>query len=1065
MTRRSGRRVELAHAVPLDREAADEDRVAAAAVRRRAGPGCAPRSRGARAAASCGSSSAIRGSRPARRASRPATTAAPPGAARRPIPSRRSRRANSAASGAPGRRHRPAVEEVPAQDEDGREASARPYTPALATALPHRSGARPRASSPRCSTARWRSRQTPHASRALERPDRRARLRAARRRARARRSRPAIVELGGHPMVLRPGELQLTRGESVRDTALVLSRHVAAIGAADGLGGDARASSPSTPTVPVVNMLSPEHHPCQALADLLTLREAFGDARRPQAHLRRRRQQRRALARRRRRARGRRGDGRRARRPPARAGAGARADRRPRRRRRRRRRRSTPTSGSRWATTRRPRSARRAALGAYRIDDALLDRAAPGAFALHCLPAHPGEEITAEVLYGERQRIWDQAENRRHAQKALLECSRRSGRVALGRTPCQPRAHGATLRRVNPLDLVVITRARLQEVVDEAVERGRMTRGDAADLVATCSRAARRPTTCSRARAAARRAPIEAARRVAGLGPEFPITGYDDLTAAEVVARARRHERRRPAQGRATTSARTRTARRCSGRSSASWLTPLPSTGGHAQTSTRPARGAELELTVDTLAHGGNGVARLDGYVVFVAGALPGDRVRAVVGKSKRAYAEARAVEILEPSPDRIAPRRRPSRRAVAGARLRAPARGQGRAGRRRAAPDRQARRLRAGPDRPRRRAVALPQQARVLVRHGAATATLVCGFHAPGRLDEIVPLDDCLLASERGNAAREQVLAWAREQGLQRLGPPRPARPAAQPRRARGPPHRRAAGAARHLARARSTATRSRPRSTARACSGPRPPASARAPRAARRKRLAGSKRLREQLGDLEFLISPEAFFQTNTEMAEVLYGAAVELADLRGHERVFDLYCGIGTIGLSLAARAREVVGVEIVEPAVADAIDNARRNEITNAALLRRRHPPRDARPRRAGRQARRLRDRPAARRPLAEGRAPDRRGRAEADRLRLLQPDDARAERGAARRGRLRARARPPRRHVPADAAHRVRRAAGGRPGRRATPSATATGQAACASVVAAPKPRSAAAIAR
>ena len=64
---------------------------------------------------------------------------------------------------------------------------------------------------------------------------------------------------------------------------------------------------------------------------------------------------------------------------------------------------------------------RRAALAAYRIDDALLDRAAPHAIALHCLPAHVGEEITAEVLYGERQRIWDQAENRRHAQKALLE--------------------------------------------------------------------------------------------------------------------------------------------------------------------------------------------------------------------------------------------------------------------------------------------------------------------------------------------------------------------------------------------------------------------------------------------------------------------------------------------------------------------------------------------------------------------------------------------------------------------------------------------------------------------
>jgi hypothetical protein len=72
----------------------------------------------------------------------------------------------------------------------------------------------------------------------------------------------------------------------------------------------------------------------------------------------------------------------------------------------------------------------------------------------------------------------------------------------------------------NPLDLVVITRARLHEVIDDAVERGRITRGDAADLVADLLA----------------RAPIEAARRVAGLGPEFPITGYDDLTAAEVVA-------------------------------------------------------------------------------------------------------------------------------------------------------------------------------------------------------------------------------------------------------------------------------------------------------------------------------------------------------------------------------------------------------------------------------------------------------------------------------------------------------------------------------------------------
>ena len=65
--------------------------------------------------------------------------------------------------------------------------------------------------------------------------------------------------------------------------------------------------------------------------------------------------------------------------------------------------------------------ARRRALAPYHLNDELLAAAAPGAIALHCLPAHPDEEITASVLYGERQRIWDQAENRRHVQKALLE--------------------------------------------------------------------------------------------------------------------------------------------------------------------------------------------------------------------------------------------------------------------------------------------------------------------------------------------------------------------------------------------------------------------------------------------------------------------------------------------------------------------------------------------------------------------------------------------------------------------------------------------------------------------
>ena len=224
-----------------------------------------------------------------------------------------------------------------------------------------------------------------------------------------------IVELGGHPMILRPDEMQLSRGESVRDTALVLSRHVDAIGVRTG--PDALLEELAAEgTIPVFNMLTAGHHPCQALADLLTLREAFGRLEGLKlAYV---------------------GDGNNVARSlvvlgglagvevvvssppgyelegvatvtdPAQAVRGAHA-----------------VYADVWVSMgdEATADARRAALAPYRIDDALLDRAAPDAIALHCLPAHPGEEITAEVLYGPRQRIWDEAENRRHAQKALLE--------------------------------------------------------------------------------------------------------------------------------------------------------------------------------------------------------------------------------------------------------------------------------------------------------------------------------------------------------------------------------------------------------------------------------------------------------------------------------------------------------------------------------------------------------------------------------------------------------------------------------------------------------------------
>jgi ornithine carbamoyltransferase len=229
-----------------------------------------------------------------------------------------------------------------------------------------------------------------------------------------------IVELGGHPMVLRSDDLQLTRGESVRDTAYVLSRHAAAIGIRTG-ADETVSEFAEHAAVPVINMLTAGHHPCQALADLMTLREAFGrleglivayvgdgnNVARSLAVLG-------SLA----------GVAVRVASPPGYTLAppvdGAMVTDDP----------SVAVAGADavytdvWVSMSDPpesAAARRAALAPYRIDDALLTNAAPHAVALHCLPAHPGEEITAEVLYGPRQRIWDQAENRRHAQKALIE--------------------------------------------------------------------------------------------------------------------------------------------------------------------------------------------------------------------------------------------------------------------------------------------------------------------------------------------------------------------------------------------------------------------------------------------------------------------------------------------------------------------------------------------------------------------------------------------------------------------------------------------------------------------
>lgn len=361
----------------------------------------------------------------------------------------------------------------------------------------------------------------------------------------------------------------------------------------------------------------------------------------------------------------------------------------------------------------------------------------------------------------------------------------------------------------------------------------------------------------------------------------------------------------------------------------------------------RPYRGEQVELRVDSLAHGGNGVARTDGgWVVFVRGGIPGDRVRATITKRKKDYGEAVIAELLESSPERI-----PAVADHPGAPWQV-------------LPYERQLEIKAEQVEDAMRRIGghadveiepiIPAVEQWRYRNkleysfGAESAEdgssrLVCGFHAAGSWQRIEHVDDCKLATERGNQARNVVYAWCVEQGLEaydrkhqqgflrnlvvregvRTGD-------LQIRIVTSPGEFDVAGLAARLEEELGEGTLTGLLWTQIHTVGE-------TTYGGETELVAGDAYIHEEICGLRLRISPEGFFQTNTVMAERLYELAGEYADLQGWERLFDLYCGSGSLGLTMAARAGELIGVEIVEESVQDAATNALANDIRSARFL--------------------------------------------------------------------------------------------------------------------------------
>jgi 23S rRNA (uracil1939-C5)-methyltransferase len=354
-------------------------------------------------------------------------------------------------------------------------------------------------------------------------------------------------------------------------------------------------------------------------------------------------------------------------------------------------------------------------------------------------------------------------------------------------------------------------------------------------------------------------------------------------------------------------------------------------------------RGDRVELTIDSLAQGGAGVGRADGFVVFARGGFPGDRVIAEVTGGKKRFAEARVVEVIDSGPDRV-PERAPHPGA-AWQSLRYDAQ--------------LAEKARQVTESLERLGGFEGFEIEPIIAAGSGhddpaiwnyrnkleysfgirdDGSLALGFHAPGRWDVIEDVDDVVLASEPANEIRRLVRDWAQEQGLSpydrneqfgflRLLIIREGRTTDQRmvRLVTTNGELDTDGLVEALGDLATSVVWSRSDNPGNALQGTKD------------RVLTGKKYIEEQILDLRYRISTDAFFQTNTAQTERLYETAIDYAGLTGRDLVYDLYCGSGTIGIAMAENAGAVWGIEIVQSAVEDAAGNANLNGITNAEFV--------------------------------------------------------------------------------------------------------------------------------